>query len=200
MRKGKISIDNQNGSVMVVTLLVLALMTIIGVTSANTVVQELFITRNTGLYKQNIYVVESAVNEAIQDLIIRSRGNDPDELIPHETTLNWVHNLQEWEENNMLDDWYDPESTLRFLDVDGAGDPIFRVPISIQNDDLETINIRGEKDDIPLRCAVVLNQSDEESLKNNNPPILKGPIICEYISIHGMVRMEAGVRLDIPVN
>jgi hypothetical protein len=204
MSKNQISINNQNGSVIVVTLLILALMTIIGISSANTVVQELFITRNAGLYKQNTYLSESVINEAIQDLMIRSWDNDPNvrmQLVPTQTTLDWVHNLQQWEDNNTLDDWYDPQSTLRFLDVDGVGDPIFRVPLSIQNDDLETINIRGEKANTPLRYAVVLNQSDEDSLKETNPFIkLKGHIICEYISIHGMVRMESGVRLRVPVN
>ena len=204
MSKNQISINNQKGSVIVVTLLVLALMTIIGISSANTVVQELFITRNAGLYKQNIYIVESVINEAIQDLMIRSWHNDPDErmqLVPTQTTLEWIHNLQEWEDNNILDDWYDPESTLRFLDVDGDGDPIFRVPLSIQNDDLETINIRGEKGNTPLRYAVALNQDPNSSLKVTNPSIkLEGQIVSEYISIHGMVRMETGVRLQIPVN
>lgn len=204
IKKIQISVDNQNGSVIVVTLLVLALMTIIGISSSNTVIQELFITRNVGFYKQNIYIGESVINEAIQDLLITSWDSDPDvrmQLLPNQTTLNWVHNLQEWEDNNMLDDWYDPESTDRFLDVDGGGNPIFRVPLSVQNDDLETINIRGEKADTPLRYAVVLNRDDDESLKETNPLIkLKGQIMCEYISINGMVRMEAGVRLRVPVN
>jgi hypothetical protein len=200
MKGNQAVIGNQNGSVLVVALLIMALMTIIGISASNMVVQESFITRNAGLYKQNTYLVESGILEVIQDIMARSWDSDPDvraNLLPTQSTLNWIHNFQAWD----WADWYDLESTDRFLDVDASNSPIFQVPLSIQNDHFGTINIRGEKANNPLRCAVVLDQSPADSLKETNPgKKLEGQVIGEYVSIHGMVRMEAGVRLVLSVN
>jgi hypothetical protein len=204
MKKKQAIIGNQKGSVLVIALLIMALMTLIGISASNMVVQESFITRNVGLYKQNTYLVESGIVEIIQDIMARSWNSDPNvraNLLPYQSTLNWIHNFQSWEDNQLLEDWYNLESTDRFLDVDALNNPIFRVPLSVQNDHFGIINIRGEKGNNPLRCAAVLKPSDVDSLKETNPSKkLQGQVMGEYVSVHGMVRMEAGVRLVVFLN
>lgn len=58
----------QQGSVMVMAVLILALLTIIGIASSNTAIMESQIVRNAAIRKQNFYQAESGVIEAAQAL------------------------------------------------------------------------------------------------------------------------------------
>lgn len=61
-------LGNEQGSVMVMAILILALLTIIGICSTNTSVMESQIVRNTAVRKQNFYRAEAAVIQAAQSL------------------------------------------------------------------------------------------------------------------------------------
>ena len=67
---------NEEGSAIVVTLMILMVVTIIGVSSTNTTTVELQIVRNDGIYKQNLYLAEAAAQEGIQRIWNLSR-TDP---------------------------------------------------------------------------------------------------------------------------
>lgn len=61
-------INNQNGSTIVMAMLILAVVTILGISSINTSTTELQIVRNERIYQQNFYMAESAALEGLQFL------------------------------------------------------------------------------------------------------------------------------------
>jgi hypothetical protein len=69
-------IKNEEGSAILVALMILIVVTIIGVSSSNTTTVELQIVRNDGIYKQNLYLAEAAAQEGIQRIWNVSR-TDP---------------------------------------------------------------------------------------------------------------------------
>ena len=69
-------IKNEEGSAIVVAVMILMVVTIIGVSSTNTTTVELQIVRNDGIYKQNLYLAEAAAQEGIQRIWNLSR-TDP---------------------------------------------------------------------------------------------------------------------------
>ena len=78
---------NERGSALILALLLLAVLTVIGVTSTNTSSIELKIVQNERIYQKNFYKAEAAVFEAAQRLESES---DPDELRPATTTFTWL--------------------------------------------------------------------------------------------------------------
>jgi len=58
--------NNQNGSVMVIALMLMALLTLLGVSAINSATIEIQIAGNERSYKQNFYKAEAAAIEAIQ--------------------------------------------------------------------------------------------------------------------------------------
>ena len=75
MFKKNLFIKNEEGSAIVVALMILMVVTIIGVSSSNTTTVELQIVRNDGIYKQNLYLAEAAAQEAIQRIWNTSRSD-----------------------------------------------------------------------------------------------------------------------------
>ena len=61
-------LEDEQGSVMIMAILILALLTIIGICSTNTSVMESQVVRNAAIRKQNFYRAESAVIQAAQEL------------------------------------------------------------------------------------------------------------------------------------
>jgi len=53
-------IKNEEGSAIVIAVMILMVVTIIGVSSTNTTTVELQIVRNDGIYKENLYLAEAA--------------------------------------------------------------------------------------------------------------------------------------------
>ena len=60
--------SGEQGSVMIMAIMILALLTIIGICSSNTSVTESQVVRNMAIHKQNFYRAESAVMQAAQSL------------------------------------------------------------------------------------------------------------------------------------
>jgi len=96
--------NNEEGSAIVIALMILMVVTIIGVTSSNRTIMELNIVRNEGIYKQNLYLAEAAAQEAVQRIWNISRTdpfllenesqewlNDPNDpaAIDMTNTANW---------------------------------------------------------------------------------------------------------------
>ena len=75
MFKNFLLLKNEEGSAMLVALMILMVLTIIGVSSSNTTTVELQIVRNDGIYKQNLYLAEAAAQEAIQNIWNISRSD-----------------------------------------------------------------------------------------------------------------------------
>ena len=81
-------IDNQNGSVIVLVLMVLVIMTLIGIASTDSLVTENFIIRNVGIHKQNASLVDSALMLGLQQFMQLDNSN-PDNFDP---ALNvWIN-------------------------------------------------------------------------------------------------------------
>lgn len=76
MFKNFLFLKNEEGSAIVVALMILMIITIIGISSSNTTTVELQIVRNDGIYKQNLYLAEAAAQEAVQ-LIWNISRTDP---------------------------------------------------------------------------------------------------------------------------
>ena len=81
---------NEDGSVMLVALLLMAVLTIMGVAAINTSNIEILISSNDRSYKQNFYRSEAAAYEAAQ---IVEDADDAD-LMPATTTFtNWLKGI-----------------------------------------------------------------------------------------------------------
>ena len=81
-------LNNENGSAIVVALILLAVVTIIGVSSSTTSTIELKIVRNEKLHQLHFYQAEAGAYEAAQRI---SEEIDPEELIPVLTTYEWLN-------------------------------------------------------------------------------------------------------------
>ncbi len=61
-------LNNERGSIMLVTLLILSLMTILGLSASKSTITEMQISNNQMVYRQNFYDAEGAINEGMQML------------------------------------------------------------------------------------------------------------------------------------
>jgi len=80
--------DNENGSVIVLALIILAVLTIIGISASTTSNIELKIVRNERLLQQNFYYAEASVNEGAQR--IEQETNPEIQLIASTTGYDWL--------------------------------------------------------------------------------------------------------------
>jgi len=80
-------LNNENGSTIVVALILLALLTLLGVSSTNTCTTELAIVRNEALYKRSFYRAEGAAMEAAQKMADEAA----DQLRLETTALAWLN-------------------------------------------------------------------------------------------------------------
>jgi len=197
--------SNEEGSVIVIALMVMVLLTIIGLMSTNTSVTESFIVRNVALQKQNVYLAEAAVMEGLQDIVQLSY---PDETNAQLSESNagtgsgddvslWLNSDNVWNKDT---DWYsrtsgrvlDPADTnlnLKVPDIN-ASSSIF--PSAI-------LTTRGEIDLDVMQMALVgwqaASSGGQTSLKATGPVRRSGRILAEYISPqNGMVRLEIGLE------
>ena len=65
----------QKGSIIIPVLMILALLSVVGLTAANTTTTELQIVRNKVVYKQNLYLAEAAVMAEAQRLELTSTAD-----------------------------------------------------------------------------------------------------------------------------
>ena len=107
------NLNNEEGSAIVMALIVLAMLTIIGIVSSSNTVFELQIVRNEAIYRRNFYRAESAIVEAAQRL---ETSNAADSL-PISTPYKWLNPalgapnmaaMGSWKDNADPPGWIDP--------------------------------------------------------------------------------------------
>ena len=119
MSDNGIFLNNEDGSAIVIALMVLMVVTIIGISSSNKTTVELQIVRNEGIYKENLYLAEGGAQEAIQRIWNISR-EDP--FLLEKRAPVWLNddsidmeNINNWD-NDGADD--DDTSFISSLDAD----------------------------------------------------------------------------------
>jgi Tfp pilus assembly protein PilX len=122
-------VNNEEGSALIVALLMLVLLTIIGVSSTNTATVELQIVNNDLSYKRNFYLAEAAAMECAQTLENETNRNllmpngqpwlkdttvDMAQLVP-----NWKTDFSNWTINSLasLNMASDANTQIRFAAV-----------------------------------------------------------------------------------
>jgi hypothetical protein len=194
------ALKNQNGSIMVIALMVLAIMTVISIMSSNTVVTENFIIRNIGIYKQNVNLVDAATQEGLQEMM--QLPDDSANFDVNASANDWLNDKDEaWTQAP----WYNAAG--RLLDASN----------SQAATDLPLINDRGENGNGNLRYAfvgwrpftmpgggsasIVVSGPGQQTVRR------QGRILAEYVSIDGgndngfgRLRMEIGVQRQVPIN
>jgi len=198
-------LDNQQGSVIVLVLMVLTIMTVLGIVSSDSVVTENFIVRNLGIHQQNVSILDSALMVGLQQFMQISdadAGNFAANGGPNSAWFNNMHNTPPTAgdpEEFINTIWYENTFTQRCLD--GAN--------SLDANTLPLLTTRGENANGNLRYAVVgfepvdLGSMGGESLVvGSGANWRQGRIISEYVSAdaggndngNGMLRMEIGVK------
>jgi len=87
---GKYILADETGSAMVMALMVLAVLTIIGISAINTSTTELQIVRNEQIYQINFYQAESSAYEAAQLIELETSNDD---LLPRITAPDWINDI-----------------------------------------------------------------------------------------------------------
>ena len=114
-------LKDQDGSVLVVAMVILVLLTLLGISATRTSDIEIQISKNEKIYKENFYRAEAGSMETVQRLENENGDNIMD---PSSSTLGWL-NLQATLGNpdDMTDDenWTDTYSEVS-VNPDDAGD------------------------------------------------------------------------------
>ncbi|MDO9264770.1 MAG: pilus assembly PilX N-terminal domain-containing protein [Desulfosalsimonadaceae bacterium] len=212
-------ICDENGSIIVIVVMLLALMSIIGISSTNTTITENLIVRNAGIRKENLHMVDAVAAEAYQRVndVEYSDPADPtafltvDEILPEMPGhFVWVHDKDVWQTSGNLADWYDRDFVGRVLVAGNSAVPesIFD-PTSVDPDEdnkIMVINNRGEwagdPANSPIRYALVGWEfvTEGESIVVNQPgaPTLKrANLLVEYVSEDfGVMRLIVGIKKE----
>ena len=80
-------LNNEEGSAIVIALIILVLLTMIGITASDNTVIELQIVRNEAIYRQNFYRAEAAVIEAAE--ILEDTANTADLFLQQQLTTGF---------------------------------------------------------------------------------------------------------------
>ena len=113
------NLNNEEGSAIVIALIVLVMLTIIGTVSTSNTVFELQIVRNEAIYRRNFYSAESAIVEAAQ----RLETSGPANLLPISTTFNWLNNALDAPNLANMDSWKDNADPPNWIDPPGWTNP-----------------------------------------------------------------------------
>lgn len=198
---------DQDGSIILIVLMILVLMSIIGVASTNTTVVENFMVRNTALRKQNLHLADAAAMEVVQQVLDAGLDDanslELDDILPnmpaHET---WVNDKDSgWEgSGGLYESWYNPADTGHLLNSANS-----EVPLSIQDETngIQLLNIRGEANE-SIRYALVgwefkTGGSTNLNLMSGQPILRTANILTEYMSEdNGVIRLTVGVERAFP--
>ncbi|MBS3757467.1 MAG: hypothetical protein KGY61_02280 [Desulfobacterales bacterium] len=180
--------EDQSGSVIVVALLLLVVMTLVGVTATDTVVTEDLIIRNVGLHQQNVNLVTAGAMEGFQE-ILTAPGAELQQIneggAGGSGILSWSNAMSTWDGSGNLDEDFCNPNTDQQLDSSIN----WKVPESIQDGDITLINTRGETASDPLRIALI-GWDVVGTLKTGGQKIYTGVLLSEYLSDkHGMQRL-----------
>ncbi|THB79854.1 MAG: hypothetical protein D3926_09975 [Desulfobacteraceae bacterium] len=204
MKLFALPVKNENGSVIVFALLLLAAMTVVGLMSSDRSITENLINRNVAMDLQNVRLSESGLMEGVQWIL---QSNDPASgfnmadamLVDPDTTFAGINDDEAWETSGQQDQWYDENNNNQVLTNANAF-----APNMIENAGAGTfqlLNIRGEEFiGLPAtkRYRITMIGWDPApfaSLKATGSSRFIGKILSEYASDnYGFKRMEAGVE------
>lgn len=207
------TIKDDGGSMILVALMLLALMSIIGIASMNTVVTESFIVRNTSIRKQNIQMADAVAGEALQrildaGLLNNTANDDPsdteEQLAPQSPShLTWVIDPALWDSSGNADDWWDPAFAGRLLDDTNSQAPSI-LTRDIDGAMRDLLITRGEwvaggdPDDSPIRYALLgWRSAPGSSLKLTVANRRAAEVLTEYVSdTYGVTRLTMGLERD----
>jgi hypothetical protein len=116
MREHLACLENEEGAAILISLMVLMIVTIIGVSSSSKTTTELQIVRNDGVYKQNFYQAEGAAHEVIQR--IWEQAQEDTYPLENRSLLPWLNNIADVDADN--DDRIDMIASSFVWDYDGA--------------------------------------------------------------------------------
>ena len=119
MKKMISKLNNEEGSAIVIALIVLVLLTMIGIVSTDNTVFELQIVRNEAIYKQNFYKAEGSAVEAAQwmndnDLRTANWPTSP-AWIDDKSTAPDMTDVSQW-------NWTAAGNSKKSTNLDDAGD------------------------------------------------------------------------------
>lgn len=216
------TMTDQKGSMILIALMLLTIMSIIGIASINTTVTESFIVRNTAIRKQNIQLADAVAGEALQrafDAIWfgNTTNEDPsdpiEQLSPqHPSHLPWVIDPADWATSGNADDWWDPEFTGRLLTASPLNS---EAPSSLRNNRsanlcaiTDLLISRGEWVEggnttaSPVRYALLgWRSAPGSSLKLTEASRRAGEVLTEYVSERfGVTRLTIGLEMEFPSN
>lgn len=175
-------LGNQNGSIMMITLMILAIITMIGLMSSDMAVTENIIIRNQAIYKQNVNMVDAALMEGLQ-MVMQWAHSDSAIKITNPPTLVWVNDKDSTFAATTTG-WYAVNSSAAILNA--ANSIAITTP--------QTLIDRGEQAMGYLRIAFVGWDKFGTSLTLPSKGVWKGRLLAEYRSpTYGIMRMEIGV-------
>lgn len=199
---------NPDGSIMVIAMMVLAIMTLIGIMGANTTINENFILRNGAFHKQNVNLVEAGVMEALQQVMNQQYPDDTQIELEESnagesgTVAPWLNTDDDWESNGLDTKWYSRFPPTQLLDPDETSPNLnLKTPALAAAGGIESnaLAARGEIDQGNLNVALVgwepATSGGGSSIKSTSPVRRSGRILGEYYSEdYGMVRLEVGIE------
>ena len=191
-------VQNERGTVILIALMTLALMTIIGVSAISMSTSEALCVRNIGIHKQNLWLVESSVMEGLQRVVDMEFDGAISDLNPKMTTQHWIQDDEDWK-ISMEKKWCGTTSNGPVLSADNS-----TVPEGVINGtamDNMILSQRGELDDgnlfaAPIRYALVgWDTAPKCTLRATTPARRSGRLLAEYVSEnYGILRLEIGLE------
>jgi hypothetical protein len=171
---------DEKGSVMVIVLMVLVLVTLGGIAAINSSVTESFIVRNSAIHKQNLQLAEIAALEGFREILTR---NDATQLLPGEVSAPvWIRDISLWNNDPTVSDESDVNS----------------FPLNDNNSGVTQINTleqREEGNDDLLRYYFIgWQDAPQSSLVMTGSMWRQGRVIGLYNSDrYGLASVEVGV-------
>lgn len=189
---------NEKGSIIVLAIMILALVTIIGVVAIKMAATESFNVRNITIYKQNLQLVEGAAMEGLQRIVDMEYDAAISDLDPRQSKQIWIQDDENWE-NTMDSLWLDPKNLNPVLDATNSV-----VPEAVLNGNRKNNRILAERGElytdnlsnVPLRYVMVgWDAAPGYSLSATEPVRRAGRLLAEYASTkYGLLRVEIGVE------
>ncbi|PID78270.1 MAG: hypothetical protein CSA18_02330 [Deltaproteobacteria bacterium] len=172
-------LSNQEGSVLLMTVLIMILLTIIGIMGINTSSSDLEVTRNYKVYKENLVLADAAVNEA-RTLVLRGVVD---------TSASWVNNIIDLYNQNSA---YFKKGTS----YDTANTPVqHEIDVKRLIQDWDTFKDGNSANDIPSINPTSLSSSEPDTeyivYKNLNLPKEQIVVIVRSRKNGGDVILEA---------
>jgi hypothetical protein len=191
-------VENERGTVVLIALMTLALMTIIGVSAISMSTSEALSVRNIGIHKQNLHLVESAVLEGLQRIMDMEFDGDISDLDPQKTTQDWIYDDEAWEKTTEKK-WSSATSNGPVLNADNSTVPEGIIKgteaeniILFQRGELDEENLSGAS----LRYTLIgWNTAHRCTLKATTSARRSGRLLAEYVSDnYGILRLEIGLE------